>query len=179
MVTLSEDAPLVGRTASIILGIDPGQHGALAFLRLRDASISDLEDMPVIGNEINAHMMSRLIQGYGPIQTAIVERAQTMPKMGVSGAFNYGTGYGKILGILATLEIPIVLSSPSQWKTKWNLGRNKDLARQRASERWPEWSDSFKRAKDDGRAEACLMTAVWISENRMPRTKKPPLVKVD
>lgn len=168
---------VLGRSPTIILGIDPGLKGALAFLRYRDGSISELEDMPIIGNEVNAHLASRLIQGYGPIHTAVVERAQTMPKQGISGAFNYGVGYGKLLGILATLDIPIVLVSPSVWKTKWNLGKDKNLARQRASERWPEWSGHFARVKDDGRAEACLLTSYWITIDKgIPRPKsKIPL----
>jgi hypothetical protein len=172
-------SPSVGRNAVIILGIDPGQKGALAFLRLQDASISDLEDMPCIGKEVNAHMLTRLIQGYGPVHTAVVEQAHSMPKQGVAGVFTYGVGYGKILGVLAALDIPIVHMPAGHWKTKMHLNQDKALSRQRATERWPEWSESFKMVKHDGRAEACLMTAYWISENRVPRTKKPTLIGAD
>jgi crossover junction endodeoxyribonuclease RuvC len=160
-----------GRPAKRVVGIDPGLKGALAFLDY-DGDIKELEDMPVIGNEVNAHMISRLIQGYGPVDAAVVERAQSMPKQGISGAFNYGTGYGKILGVLATLDIPLVLLSPSDWKKKFNLGKDKNLARQRASERWPEWSGHFAKVKDDGRAEAALMTLSWLQSRPGPRIIK-------
>jgi crossover junction endodeoxyribonuclease RuvC len=168
----------VGRNAALVVGIDPGQKGALAFLRLRDSAITDLEDMPCIGKEVNAHMVTRLILGYGPIETAIVEQAHSMPKQGVAGVFNYGVGYGKILGVLAALDIPIV-HMPSTWKTRAKLSQDKALSRRRATDRWPDWAESFKRVKDDGRAEAALMAALWISENRTPRTKKPPEVMAD
>ena len=51
-----------------------------------------------------------------------------MPKQGISGAFNYGVGYGKILGVLATLEIPTELVTSGVWKRKFNLTSDKDLS---------------------------------------------------
>ena len=154
-----------------ILGVDPGLSGALVFLSLTGGLI-EVEDMPHVGKEINAHMIARLIQGYGPVRHAIVERAQSMPKQGISGAFNYGTGYGKILGVLAALDIPIVHIAPSQWKKRWNLGKDKNMSRQRATERWPDWADSFSLVKHDGRAEAALMAAAWIEEHPSGRIVK-------
>ena len=150
-----------------VLGIDPGLEGALAFLDF-EGDLVELEDMPVMGKDVNAHMLGRLIQGYGPIHTAVVERAQSMPKQGISGAFNYGVGYGKILGVLAVLEVPIV-DMPSSWKRKAHLSTDKNLSRKRATQRWPTWADWFRRVKDDGRAEAALMADHWISEHPQRR----------
>ena len=67
-----------------MLGIDPGLSGALAFLGL-DGSIHEIEDMPLLGRQVNAHLMARLIQGYGPIKMAVVESAHSMPKQGIAG----------------------------------------------------------------------------------------------
>ena len=89
-------------------------------------------------------------------------RRSRCPSRASSGAFNYGVGYGKILGVLAALDIPIIHFSPSQWKKRWNLGKDKNLSRQRATERWPDWADSFKLVKNDGRAEAALIAAGWL-----------------
>lgn len=151
-----------GRPFQRLVGIDPGLAGALVFIDLQGA-IVEVEDMPVIGKkDVNAHMIANLVRGYGPVTTAVVEKAQSMPGQGVSSVFNYGTGYGKILGVLAALEIPIVSITPSVWKKPWHLGTDKSLSRRRATDRWPEWADSFKRAKDDGRAEAALMVAGWL-----------------
>lgn len=152
------------------MGVDPGQKGALAFLNIH-GGLEELEDMPVIGKEVNAHLLSRLIQGYGPVQTAIVEQAHSMPQQGVAGVFTYGVGYGKILGVLAALDVPIV-HMPSTWKTKMKLSQDKALSRQRATDRWPDWADSFKRSKDDGRAEAALMAVCWLASQPQPRIIK-------
>jgi crossover junction endodeoxyribonuclease RuvC len=162
-----------------VLGIDPGQHGALVFLGL-DGRICEIEDMPCIEKEINAHMMARLIQGYGPVLQAVVEQAHSMPEQGRVSIFNYGVGYGKILGVLAALDVPITHMPSSKWKKKWNLGRDKNMSRQRATERWPDWADNFKLVKHDGRAEAALIAATWWEDNRgLVRSKKPLLVPVD
>jgi crossover junction endodeoxyribonuclease RuvC len=150
-----------------VLGVDPGLKGAFAFLSL-GGDLIEVEDMPYVGKEVNAHLIARLILGYGPVRHAIVERAQPMPKQGISGTFNYGTGYGKILGVLAALDIPII-HMPSGWKTKMHLGKDKNMSRQRASERWPYAADYFKRVKDDGRAEAALMAAHWLELNPQGR----------
>ena len=159
------------RISHKIVGIDPGQKGALVFLDYSGA-ITEVEDMPCIGKEVNAHMLSRLIQGYGPVDTAVVEQAHSMPKQGVAGVFNYGVGYGKILGVLAALDIPIVHLPSSKWKKHWGLGTDKNLSRQRATERWPEWADSFNLVKHDGRAEAALMAAGWLLDQPSRRIVK-------
>ena len=96
------------KSVAKILGIDPGQKGALAFLN-EHGLIEEIEDMPLLGKEINAHLVARLVLGYGPVKQAVIERAHSMPKQGIVGAFNYGVGYGKLLGVLAALDIPIHL----------------------------------------------------------------------
>jgi crossover junction endodeoxyribonuclease RuvC len=151
-----------------ILGVDPGQKGALAFLG-PEGNIVELEDMPLLGTEINAHMISNLVQGYGPVTMAVVEQAHTMPKQGITGAFNYGVGYGKVLGVLATLDIPMHFYTAGVWKKRWGLTTDKDLSRSKATMRWPSWANSFKRVRDDGRAEAAFIALTWIDERRQHR----------
>jgi crossover junction endodeoxyribonuclease RuvC len=154
-----------------VIGVDPGLRGALAFLN-EDGSIYEVEDMPVIGKDVNAQLMSRLIQGYGPIKVAAVESAHSMPKQGITGAFNYGVGYGKVLGVLATLEIPVVFYTSTGWKRHFKLTTDKNLSRRRATERWPQHAFRFSRVKDDGRAEACFIAAKWIADNPEHRPSK-------
>ena len=171
MPSRTSDALGTVNVAPKVLGIDPGQSGALAFLTVQGL-IWELEDMPLLGKEINAHMLTRLIEGYGPVKVAAVERAQSMPKQGVTSVFNYGVGYGKILGVLAALDIPIVFYSSSEWKKHWHLNNDKNLSRRRATERWPLYADSFSRVKDDGRAEACFIAAKWVADNPVRRVSK-------
>ena len=96
----------MNKNVAKVVGIDPGLTGALAFVSV-GGDLIVIEDMPHVGKEINAHLIARLILGYGPIRHAVVELAHTMPRQGISSAFNYGTGYGKILGVLAALDVPI------------------------------------------------------------------------
>jgi hypothetical protein len=91
-----------------------------------------------------------------------------MPKQGIAGVFNYGTAYGKILGCLATLNIPII-DYPTSWKTRAKLGKDKNLSRKRATQRWPEMAEYFQLVKHDGRAEAALMAEQWLKENPQRR----------
>lgn len=155
-----------------ILGVDPGLKGALAFLSL-DGQLIAIEDMPCLGKEVNAYMLANLIVGLGPVTTAVVERAHSMPKQGIAGAFNYGTGYGKILGVLAALHIPIV-DYPTSWKRRAKLTTDKNLSRKRATQRWPEMAEEFSLVKHDGRAEAALLADLWLRENpRSVKSKRP------
>ena len=158
---------------SRVLGIDPGNTGALAFLD-DDGDIREIEDMPVVAGFVNPALLVNLIVGYGPIKIAVVEAVHSHPKQGVASVWKFGVGYGMVHGVLAALKIPVVHAQPGVWKKRWGLiGKDKGFSRQRAMERWPTHSDTFKRVKDDGRAEACLMAAGWIIENRQARSKRP------
>lgn len=44
----------------------------------------------------------------------------------------------------------------NRWHRAGKLGA-KDAARSKAVQRWPDKAELFKRVKDDGRAEACLI----------------------
>ena len=166
------------RNVSKIVGIDPGLKGALAFLTF-DGELVAVEDMPTLGKDVNAFMLTNLIVGYGPVKHAIVERAQSMPKQGIAGAFNYGTGYGKILGVLAALHIPTVDYSTA-WKVRARLSKDKNLSRKRATQRWPEMAEDFSLVKHDGRAEAALMADLWLIENpQRTKSKRPNRLVAD
>lgn len=166
----------MGTVSVKILGIDPGKSGALAFLNER-GHICEIEDMPMLGKAVNAHMLSRLIEGYGPVRAAAVESAHSMPEQGRASIFNYAMGYGMILGVLAALDIPTTFYTATEWKRHFKLTTDKSLSRRRATERWPTHADAFKRVKDDGRAEACFIAAKLIIDNP-PRRRIRRLVPV-
>ncbi len=158
-------------TSKLVLGIDPGMTGAMAWVDRRGA-LKEIEDMPLVANEVNYRLLSLLIPAYGRVEFAVVEKQQPFPKQGISSAFKLGACWGMILGILATYEIPIREVSPSVWKKKLpGLGRDKNLSRKMAMSRWPQQADLFKRKMDDGRAEAALMA---IAEMGDPQTVAPP-----
>jgi crossover junction endodeoxyribonuclease RuvC len=146
----------------IIIGIDPGLYGAIAFLDTRGKGILRIEDMPLIEvkkkNRTEKMVSLRLLLCACPInETVWLEEPSAMPGQGVSSTFKFGRLVGQIEGILAANGNVTNLVSPRVWKEAMGLGRDKDLSRAMATQLWPDRAEEFKRKKDDGRAEACLL----------------------
>lgn len=151
----------------MILGIDPGASGALAFFD-PDAGTLDVIDMPTVEikrnakakREISPQMLAALIRARAP-HLAIVERVGAMPGQGVSSMFQFGRGVGMIEGVLAALQIQTDYTSPQAWQKAVALRGGKDGARARAAEIFPAYAHLFTRKKDDGRADAALIS--WFA----------------
>jgi crossover junction endodeoxyribonuclease RuvC len=81
-------------TAPTLIGIDPGNSGALALLTL-DGAILDIEDMPTIADgvkgraTINAPLLARLLERWRPI-AAYVELIGPRPTDSRVAAFAFG-----------------------------------------------------------------------------------------
>lgn len=106
-----------------VLGVDPGRHGGLAVLA--SGHVLDCRPMLLAGGEIDPADMATYIQAFAPAVVCI-ERAQAMPKQGVVSMFNFGTGYGLIIGICAGLGIPCELVLATTWKRDVLAGTAKD-----------------------------------------------------
>ena len=67
------------------LGIDPGIHGALAFIVIAEDGprVADAIDLPTIGTKakerVNVHAVQEWILQHGPFH-AFIERGQAMPR---------------------------------------------------------------------------------------------------
>jgi len=152
----------------MILAIDPGASGALAFFN-PDAGTLEIIDMPVVEvkrgqkmkKEISSQMLAAIIKARKP-SVAIVELVHSRPGQGVSSMFSFGRGCGQCEGVLAALEIPITYITPLGWQKAVNARSGKDGNRQRAAELFPAYTHLFARKKDDGRADAALM-AWWAA----------------
>lgn len=141
-----------------IVGVDPGQNGALAAL---DAQGRPLEvvDMPVVDGWVSPELLidwvSHVCVEYGAPQLVVVEKVRSMPRQGVSSTFKFGAAWGMCVGAFA--PYPIEQPSPSVWKKAMGLTADKDKARAVALERWPWMAESLRRKKDADRAEALLL----------------------
>ena len=51
-----------------------------------------------------------------------------MPGQGVASSFQFGVGFGSILGVLQTLQIPIEFVTAAVWKRSYGLGKDKTQA---------------------------------------------------
>ena len=142
----------------MIVGIDPGKAGGIAYID--PAGGATARPMPVAGKEIDGHELANALRGL-VIDTVIVEKAQAMPGQGVTSMFNYGAGFGKILGVLDTLGVAYRLVTPQQWKKVVLAGTPKDKAAAVAFCRraYPGVSltPGRKRTPHDGMADALCM----------------------
>jgi len=150
----------------VILAIDPGAKGALAFFDPAKGTL-DIVDCPIvevkrgakIKTEISPQMLAAIIQSRSPV-FAILERVGAMPGQGVSSMFQFGRGVGMYEGVLAALQVPVTYVTPQAWQKAVNARDGKDGGRARAAELFPAYAQMFARKKDDGRADAALM-AYW------------------
>ena len=119
----------------IILGIDPGLSGALAFLDTMTGTIA-VEDMPTVTvmrnrkekREVSAQLVAAIVIKRHA-EAAFLEKVNAMAGQGVSSVFSFGRSAGIIEGVLAAFDIPTTLVTP----------------------------ELFQRKKDDGRSDAALI----------------------
>lgn len=139
----------------MIIGIDPGKAGAIAYLT-PEGSAGAVE-MPVSGKELDAHAISRLIFEQNP-SLVVIEKAQAMPGQGVTSMFNYGKGFGMILGVCEALNVPYRLVTPQKWKKVVLDGtaKDKDAAINFVRRAYPgvNLTPGRKRKPHDGMADA-------------------------
>jgi crossover junction endodeoxyribonuclease RuvC len=153
----------------MILGIDPGAHGALAWLSPTGELLA-VEDMPAapvtIGGKdrmrVSAPMLAALIRDLMPT-AAYVEKVGAMPGQGTASMFSFGFSAGLIDGVLAGLEIPVTYVTPQTWKKAAGLTSDKSAVRLRAAQLFPDMAKHFARVKDDGRAEAALIARYGVT----------------
>lgn len=153
-------------TGRIILGIDPGLNGALAFYNTAEGTlvVCDMPTVELVRNrktkrEVDPVQVAALIRKHHPDQ-AVLELVNSTPQMGVSSAFTFGEGKGVLRGALAALNVPTTPVPPQTWQRDMRVRKGKDAARARAAEMFPSYAHYFARVKDDGRADAALI-AGW------------------
>lgn len=155
---------------SLYLGIDPGLSGAVAALDAQ-GRIHLLEDLPTVtrGNgrvkrELDPAGLAHLLR---PLVTdsklAVVEQVGSMPGQGVASVFSLGHSAGVIVGVIATLGIPLQLVAPAVWKKSYGVGRDKTLSRTLASRLFP--LTNLTRVRDHNLAEALLLARYAIERN--------------
>lgn len=98
----------------VVLGIDPGINGGLAVVE--NECLKYVGPMPL--NKERAFDVVRfreIILEHNP-DVVFIEKAQSMPKQGVVSMFNYGKGYGFLLGFLSGLMCEVKTVTPKTWQ---------------------------------------------------------------
>jgi len=160
---------------SYVIGIDPGINGAVAIFR--DNVLHSVVDMPTVeiasGKTMKRHIsaatlcniLERYILELYPTTNVVIEKVGAMPGQGVTSMFNFGRSAGIIEGVVSALRMPSTYVTPATWTKAVGRAAGKDASRMRAMELFPAKADLFKRAKDDGRADAALIAYWYLTKN--------------
>lgn len=144
----------------IIVGIDPGFTGAIAFLYPNN--ILKVHDLPIqrLHNKRQIHC-KQLVQLIRPIlnriKYVVIENVHAMPEQGVSSTFKFGYNAGILLGVVEAMGLTTFKVSPGAWKPALNLSKDKKKSLALAKKLFPKNKIDFKLVKHDGRAEAALI----------------------
>ena len=143
----------------MIVGIDPGQTGGIAYIDIVSGA-ADAIPMPLTGKEIDGHELANSLRGRS-INTVILEKVHAMPKQGVSSTFKFGMGFGLVIGVCEALGIPYRLVTPQAWKKVVLAGtaKDKDAAVTFVRRAYPSinLTPGRKRVPHDGIADAMCM----------------------
>lgn len=161
----------------LIIGVDPGASGAIAFLSPA-GDLLGVEDMPIDRVAVGTGKRSRvaiprllgLLKGsagahafieqptYRPMrrpnpQTGVPEATH----MGVAGAGAFGENYGCLITALVASGCMLTEVRPGVWSRAIGLKGGKDDSRRMAANLFPGVARLFARVKDNGRSDAALV----------------------
>lgn len=168
----------------LVIGIDPGLKGALAFY---DGGAVEVVSMPVIPvrkngkdrNELDGYELARIINARGHIDLAAVERVGAMPRDGAVSAFAFGRSVGEVVGILRAHFIPLDFPVPRTWRKAMgvmpSVSGDKKPSIARATALMPVASAAWAAVRGNGdadtrsgRAEAALIALyAWQKLNQV------------
>lgn len=146
----------------MLIGIDPGCSGAIVILADNGAYIAHL-DMPTVtvgkSTRVNAAAVAAFINAtMFKADHAFIEQVGAMPKQGVASMFTFGDACGVVRGVVAGAGIPYTMITPQAWKKSAGLiGSDKDAARSRAIQLYPELRALDAKGKGQAIADALLI----------------------
>lgn len=160
----------------MIVACDPGISGALA---LNDWTTGRLEIVPMpTQTRFIAGRKLRTVIDEGEVVSTIaafaamgathlfIEQVSGLPGQSAPAAFTFGQGYGTVRAAAIAAGLAIEGVPASVWKAALKIPKDKKAARQRASEMIPTHRHLWALAKDDGLAEAALLSIYghrWIT----------------
>lgn len=164
---------------SIIIGIDVGAKGAIAFMDRASGDVLDVVDMPTDEVQIGASKTRLRVSDWRLLQIlkggagahAFIEIPAARPifmrnkeigtvekrSPGAAGMLSFGMSYGITRCACTASGIILDEVQPGVWKRVLRVPAAKDDARRIAIQLYPTWAQTFARKKDDGRAEATLI----------------------
>ena len=143
----------------IVVGVDPGLDGGIAVMELGhigEVSRINVIRMPtkpgpagrrdVDGSEVGAFLSRHTLDK--KVILAAVESVHAMPKQGITSAFNFGKGYGKLLGIIESFDLPLDEPTPQQWQNLVLAGMKTKVRKKKTKGKGAVKSNTDRRDKD-------------------------------
>lgn len=167
----------------IIIGIDPGVEGAIAFI---DDGYLQIYDMPMLGEgkgaEIDHVGLKNILDPDDSVCIAYIEQQIPMPKQNSISTASCFKNYGILLGVIRTMGISSSYVTPNTWKKAMGVlmprgfkgtqharkKASKAIALRKASQLFP--LHDF--GKKDGQAEAALIAEYGRRLNGAQKTKE-------
>ncbi len=151
------------------MGIDPGQEGGIAVLRVQHGSFplpfeidggwSVLSLLNKTEHEIALWLEQMLVLTRGgQLIKGAIESVHSMPKQGVASSFKFGLGYGFLRGLLVAHSIPFENPTPQRWQKDMGcLTRgDKKISRVAAQRRFPPYTSIINNQTADA-----MLIAAW------------------
>ncbi len=108
-----------------VLGIDPGLDGGLAAITDDGPMVAIMPTQPTgrgAGRQIAIDALNDMLLDWSPVEFAVIERQQPMPKQGVTSTFQTGLGYGVLLALLQARRIPHEIIQAKTWQRAFGIG---------------------------------------------------------
>ncbi len=98
---------------SVVIGIDPGQKGAIAVIRTSDLAVlfNPTDDRP---DELLGWFKS--LQTECHIRALVIERVASLPKVSAKSNFNFGWNVGMINTLAHCLGVMVDHVPPKEWQ---------------------------------------------------------------
>jgi hypothetical protein len=159
----------------IFIGVDPGKHGAIAWMDGERKQIV-VDDCPLVGGEYNFYRMAELVRltfpwcldgdGHHIPPVVTMEEVHSMPSDGKCSAFSFGLGYGAWLGVFGALGLVPRLVSPQIWKRTMLSGIANDKAAEAKAlkQRFQGHSIATQLHGPRGGLRDGRVDAIWLAE---------------
>ena len=144
----------------ILLGIDPGLHGAWGAIHDEHATY---RVFPLIDGKVDYVQVHRELEEMtkGDFVKAVIEKVSAMPGQGVTSMFTFGKGAGTLIGLLIALRIPYLEVAPQTWKAKIlrDTDKSKGAAIMHVKTQWPNLVLPTTKAGQEGVCDALCMAS--------------------
>lgn len=145
----------------VIIGIDPGANGGIAWSHEDGPRVEKMPDTPQGVWDLIQHIVNDSAMIYRHLEfKAYIEKVHSSPQMGVTSAFTFGNGYGHLEMALTAAGIPFERVTPQKWQKELGCltGGNKNVSKQRAQELFPSMKATH------AKADALLIMAYGIRQ---------------